>query len=762
MKLDIQRFAVTFTGKEIEGNYSWARIQGRVTCEETYVGTSAENKSTIKCTVEVRCTTGGTQAANWRMGVTCNGVTKTAKSTYNMTVDSDWKVINTVVFENVPHNEDGSKVVAISGYAQAPEYATSLGNAKSSFSGNMTLTTIPRESSISVNKETATLNDTIRVTINRKSSTFYEDLIITYVSGNDTNTETVRVTDTYYDLKLTGDKFKYITGSSGIIYITAITYDNSGNKVAQTNQESVDITVPSTMIPTLTVGDLYENGSIVPSSWGVFVKGKSEIGVPVNASGINGSTIKSISMSNTADGKTSSINTSSGILSTGKVSSNGTLTITATDSRGKSASKTVRYEVVDYANPILSTYSAKKVNIDGTEDENGQYIMFSIGGTISSCGGNNVKKLYVAVNNQTNWISVADDTVDTILSDITIDPNAKNIVYFKIEDSLGGSEIKSVPIDSVFKLMNFNKTLTAVALGKKSSASDNEELLEVDMDSKFYKDIEVPNVVSRNLFNINKINPTFNYETRLTRIENGIRATALGTGQYRYSAIELDKTLLGKTITLSVNIKTSSTNQGSLSIFFGTTSEPYLSSVCGLTESGSTTFTIPSTFPSGCDKLFMNVYSNGGGTGVNGAYVDYTNIQIEEGSQVSEYTPYLNLEEAMEGPKIKKIYITELMNTKEGFSFLDSNYIFKDRNRYFGDIVIMKNSGVFNSTQDVVATLNKTITKAINSGCFLSGGEWVTTNVGYCYMGSDVIAIADSTNSNCNVAKIHLDIVVDE
>ena len=60
----------------------------------------------------------------------------------------------------------------------------------------------------------------------------------------------------------------------------------------------------------------------------------------------------------------------------------------------------------------------------------------------------------------------------------------------------------------------------------------------------------------------------------------------------------------------------------------------------------------------------------------------------------------------------------------------------------------MKNSGVFNSTQDVVATLNKTITKAINSGCFLSGGEWVTTNVGYCYMGSDDIAIADSTNSN--------------
>ena len=624
MRLDIQRFAVTYTGPEVTGNYSWAKIQGRVTCEETYVGTSAENNSTVKATVEVRCTTGGTQASNWRMGVTCNGVEKTAKSTYNMTVDSNWKVINTVVFENVPHNEDGSKVVAISGYAQAPEYQTSLGNAKSSFSGNMTLTTIPRESSISVNKETATLDDVIRVTIDRKISTFYEDLIITYVSGNDTNTETVRVTDTYYDLKLTSDKFKYITGSSGIIYITATTYDNSGNKVAQTNQESVDITVPSTMIPTLTVGDLYENGSIVPSSWGVFVKGKSEIGVPVNASGINGSTIKNISMSDTADGKTSSINTSSGILSTGKVSSNGTLTITATDSRGKSASKTVRYEVVDYANPILSTYSAKKVNIDGTEDENGQYIMFSIGGTISSCGGNNVKKLYVAVNNQTNWISVADDTVDTILSDITIDPNAKNIVYFKIEDSLGGSEIKSVPIDSVFKLMNFNKTLTAVSLGKKSSAEDDEELLEVYMDSKFYKDIEVTNVVSKNLFNDKKIKLTSNSSITYTDDSFTISSNSnWGYGEYYI-------TLPAGTYTLSGN---SSGNVDFIELYI---EEKYIAGM----------FNSFYTFNLVSDSVVKLVFYATTGY-ISSGSTTFSKVQLEEGSVVSDYVPYLNLQETI-------------------------------------------------------------------------------------------------------------------
>lgn len=491
MKLDIQRFAVTYTGPEVVGNYSWAKIQGRVTCEETYVGTSAENKSTVKCTVEVRCTTGGTQAANWRMGVTCNGVEKTAKSTYNMTVDSNWKVINTVVFENVPHNEDGSKVVAISGYAQAPEYATSLGNAKSSFSGNMTLTTIPRESSISADKTSLTLDETVRISINRKSSTFYEDLLITYVSGDTgkTTTETVKVTNTYYDLKLTSDKFKNITGPSGAIYITAITYDASGNRVAQTNQVGVSVTVPNTMVPTLTVGDLYEDGTIVPSSWGVFVKGKSEIGVPVNASGINGSTIKSITMRDSNNTGEYVMTGSSGIFSTAKVVADGTLTITATDSRDKTAKVTKNYTVVDYSDPKLTEYKAKKVNGNNIEDENGQYVMFSVDGTISSCGGNNVKKLYVAINNQTNWIDVTDYPTNNTITTQTIDPNAKNVVHFKITDSLGGSDIKSAELDGVFKLMNFNKTLTSVAIGKKSSAADDEKLFEIGMTTRFGEEI---------------------------------------------------------------------------------------------------------------------------------------------------------------------------------------------------------------------------------------------------------------------------------
>lgn len=720
MKLDIQKFAVTFTGKEVTGNYSWAKIQGRVICEETYVGTSAENKSTVKCTVQARVTTGGTTAANWRAGATVGGDAKTGKLTTNTKFTDSWKTIKEFTFD-VPHDEDGSKVVAISGYAQAPEYATSLGDAKSTFSGTMTLTTIPRESSISVNKETATLGDTIRVTIDRKSSSFSENLTF-ILSSPDTgsqNVEAVGVSDTYYDYVITEETYKYLTGTQGFLTISGTTLDGNDKVVASTNTVSVEILTPDSMIPSVEIGDLYENGTIVPSSWGVFVKGKSEIGVPVTSTGINGSTIKNISMKDSNDSGVYVINGSSGIFSTNKVKSNGTLTITATDTRGKTASDTVEYEVVDYSNPKLTTYTAKKVNSEGAEDDNGQNIMFSIEGTISSCGGNNVKKLYVAVNNQTNWISVADDTVDAVLSDTTIDPNVKNTVYFKIEDSLGGSEIKSVPIDGAFRLMNFNKTLTSVALGKKSSAADNEKLFEVDMDSKFYKDIEVTNVVSRNLFDKNNL------------IE-GYRLDSVGSlyAEPGYSATGFIKVEPNTTYTRS---KTGTFLSG-MECFVEYDSDKNF--ISRKTDGNRITTTSETQY------IRLSVQTS-----------DIDTMQFEQGS-ATPYVPYLNLEEAM--PKLKVISVGKTNYVKQGYISAIQ----------FGNIVVVEVSELFltEDRNEWVTFIGWGLPKPyLPGGGFVKGvlidnrGVCIVADNGQLYISQRTNVQLANTEYNCQITYMTLD-----
>lgn len=147
----------------------------------------------------------------------------------------------------------------------------------------------------------------------------------------------------------------------------------------------------------------------------------------------------------------------------------------------------------------------------------------------------------------------------------------------------------------------------------------------------------------KNLIDVQNSSITFPYATTYDILETGYRATlTVDNKKNRYFAVELDKSLLGKTITLSSIITPSSTNGGKLGIFFGTSYEPFLSDVgLDLLATGSVTGTIPSNFPSGCNGLFLLVYSNQNGEALAGSYVDYTNLQIEMGEVATSYEPYI-------------------------------------------------------------------------------------------------------------------------
>ena len=144
----------------------------------------------------------------------------------------------------------------------------------------------------------------------------------------------------------------------------------------------------------------------------------------------------------------------------------------------------------------------------------------------------------------------------------------------------------------------------------------------------------------KNLFNKDVLNIPYTYDTKISILDTGIRATAeKGVGNNRYAAIKLDKNLLGKTINLSATIKASSTNKPTLQLFFGTDTKPFLQNAnIGMGETGTVKGTLPNQFPDGCNGLYLLAYVNTSGTYQIGDYVDYTNLQIsfEEGS----YEPY--------------------------------------------------------------------------------------------------------------------------
>ena len=101
--------------------------------------------------------------------------------------------------------------------------------------------------------------------------------------------------------------------------------------------------------------------------------------------------------------------------------------------------------------------------------------------------------------------------------------------------------------------------------------------------------------------------------------------------------------------------------------------------------------------------------------------------------------------------------ISELLTMNKGFTLLDFT-IYKDRNRYFGDITIYaETNGNFNGSNNV-ARLNKTIIGAVNSGCFLASNQWTANSVGYCFIAEQIV-VADLNGTGFGVAKIHLDVV---
>ena len=212
------------------------------------------------------------------------------------------------------------------------------------------------------------------------------------------------------------------------------------------------------------------------------------------------------------------------------------------------------------------------------------------------------------------------------------DPNT----FYNITDDTDPSAIPTKTSD----LVNDSGFIT-------SSYHDNTK---VDKDSI----ARVNNVVSKNKININGY-VAQQYSTRISVKNNTARVTCLGDGQNMYSCIKIENIseLLGKTCTFKVTATSSSSNVPMARIYFGTNNAPETKwtnfDLYGGTSNTQITSTFPANMPSGCDGAYVLLYGNRNGTGFSvGAYVDYTDIQLEEGSVATDYAPYLNLEEAMQ------------------------------------------------------------------------------------------------------------------
>lgn len=377
----------------------------------------------------------------------------------------------------VTHKSDGSLSGYVKVYFDAPTTSGGWSPGSSSCStGWTTCTTIARASSIS-GLSGNQLNSGVSVTIDRKSSSFTHKVEYKFVNSGWTTVSSNTATSCSFTPPLALAS-QIPSATSGALTVRVTTY-NGSTQIGSSVTKSINLSVPSTVVPSISglTATRIDNG--VPSSWGIYVKGISQVKITASgASGSYGSTISGYSISGPGLYTNSSSGTSGQLSSTGTQ----TYTCTVTDSRGRKASKSVSITVVDYSYPSISM-SVERCKSDGTKDTSGTYLRVIINYEIASVSGkNSIASKSCSCNGVSNS-SFASGTAFVLAANCSI--GSHYFVDASIRDVLGRTASASAEVSTAYRVLNVNKNKDGVAIGKFSEKS----AFEVNMDSYFYGDI---------------------------------------------------------------------------------------------------------------------------------------------------------------------------------------------------------------------------------------------------------------------------------
>ena len=380
-------------------------------------------------------------------------------------IGTSWVKIGSTVSKTVTHNADGTKTISLKGFFDSLGLTSKLDDL--TVSGNVTLKTIPRASSIS-SISGSTIGSPVTVNISREVSSFTHKVYYSfgetkdYLLGSSVGTS-LTFTPSMNDCK-------YIPNSTkGTAAIRVDTY-NGSTKIGSTSK-NFTLNVPASVVPTFSKIEFTPAASDVPADWGIYVRTKSKVTAKITgAAGTYGSTIKSYSISGGGYSGTGSS------LTTGYLNTAGTVTFTAkiTDSRGRTATKTASITVTDYAPPVLSSVAGFRCDSAGTEQDDGNYISLTANFSGSVLDGKNpVTGEYRYKAEGGDWSGFSplvsgEPAVFAATGDATF------TVQVQVSDTFSNFT-QNIVVNSIRFIMDFKAGGTGVSFGK---AAEYDDILE--------------------------------------------------------------------------------------------------------------------------------------------------------------------------------------------------------------------------------------------------------------------------------------------
>jgi hypothetical protein len=238
------------------------------------------------------------------------------------------------------------------------------------------------------------------------------------------------------------------------------------------------------VVPTISSVTLAEGTSGIAAQFGAYVQGKSRLSVKITAAGALSSTIKTYKTVVQGVTFTGASITSGVIMHSGT----STVTITVTDSRGRTASTTRSITVEAYAAPKITTFQGFRSLANGTENYEGTYLNANVNFSISSVNSKNTKsyKLEYKLKNATTWTALTSGSVYALNQSIVSGSGFMSVdssydIRLTVSDFF--TTVTSIfEVPTAFTLLDFNASGRGVAFGKVSEKTNG---VEFAMDVEF-------------------------------------------------------------------------------------------------------------------------------------------------------------------------------------------------------------------------------------------------------------------------------------
>lgn len=303
----------------------------------------------------------------------------------------------------VGHNADGSKTVAVSASFNNADRGTYLPTT-GSCSGSLKLTTIPRATVPSIDKPSLDCGSVIKFTGTSASSNFSHKLYSSW-NGEEKLIATLDKGSTAvsYSYTIPTSWEKNMPNTTSAI-ATFILETLNGDTVIGRKSINATVQVRSGIVPTIGNPTIEDTNSI-SKTIGFYVQSQSCIKFTIPTSGNQGSTITSVSTKFNDQTYSGSTFTTQAIQNSGTL----TYTITVTDSRGRTATKSGSVNVVAYNPPSLTNVSAKRANSSYAVDESsGTYALLHFKVGFTSLSNKNVTSFYIQyrASGATSWTKI--------------------------------------------------------------------------------------------------------------------------------------------------------------------------------------------------------------------------------------------------------------------------------------------------------------------------------------------------------------------